>query len=350
MIPLTGPICMLVVVLTFAPSASAATRYVRDTGVDGPGCGQDVTTACRSISQAIESAAVGDTINVGPGRYGDLNRNGTLGDPGEETGAPGCSCVLAMNKAVIIVSSAGASVTILDGRSMDVLQNVVITDQGEFGRPGKGFTVTGTAHRDATLDVPDSQGIVLDAANVMVRGNIVAQRVAPGSATGISTVNDTSVRIEGNQVVGWHIGIASRRLGLVSKNHALENDIGLLSSGGMVSSNIATANEIGISVTGTADVINNGIYSNAVRGMEVSTPFSGVINKNNLFGNGVPGQCLSAGLYNAGASGLNAINNYWGTPGGPAAPPADAPCNNSQGTINILPFAKKPFTVTILKP
>ena len=61
---------------------------VADHGVDVPGCGQDVTSPCRSISQAIALADAGDTILVGPGRYGDLNDNGRLDEAGEEHGAP----------------------------------------------------------------------------------------------------------------------------------------------------------------------------------------------------------------------------------------------------------------------
>jgi hypothetical protein len=58
----------------------------------------------------------------------------------------------------------------IDGRSVNVIQNVFLTTVGgEFGRTGKGFTVTGTAHTGA-----GGLGIVLDAEDVwMVRGNEV---------------------------------------------------------------------------------------------------------------------------------------------------------------------------------
>ena len=42
------------------------------------------TAPCRSISRGIANAADGDTIVVGPGRYGDLDRDGTLSEPNEE--------------------------------------------------------------------------------------------------------------------------------------------------------------------------------------------------------------------------------------------------------------------------
>ncbi len=93
--------------------------------------------ACRSISEAIQNSAAGDEIVVGPGRYGDLNGNGVLGEAGEEIPAAGCACMIAMNKPVVVRSSHGAAATLIDGRTVDAIQNVLlITTGGEFGRPG----------------------------------------------------------------------------------------------------------------------------------------------------------------------------------------------------------------------
>src|SRR5215208_2160256 len=159
---------MLAVVLSIAvaPLAYGGTIYVADNiGTDGAGCGASATTPCRSISQAIANAVAGDTIIVGPGRYGDLNRNGVLGEPGEITGystPPSCACVLLVDKRVILISSAGAAVTMIDGRSVDVIQNVLLsTAGGEFGRPGQGLTVTGTAQKTPS-GVLHGEGIVID--------------------------------------------------------------------------------------------------------------------------------------------------------------------------------------------
>jgi hypothetical protein len=172
-----------------------------------------LASACRSITQAVELANPGDTILVGPGRYGDLNRNGTLGEPGEELGyltpPASCSCVLQIEKRVIIISSGGAAATMIDGRSVDVIQNVFLTTVGgEFGRPGKGFTVTGTKSTNG-------HGIVLDAGDVwLVRGNqVIYKHISSGESTGtgILTVNTAAVRIEGNQVTGWKTESIQRR-------------------------------------------------------------------------------------------------------------------------------------------
>ena len=43
-------VVVVALVLALATSAGAATRYVADTGSDGPSCGIALTSACRSIS------------------------------------------------------------------------------------------------------------------------------------------------------------------------------------------------------------------------------------------------------------------------------------------------------------
>src|SRR5262245_14686348 len=88
----------LVAAIALAAPANAATLRVANNGVDGAGCGT-TTSPCRSLSRAIANAVAGDRIIVGPGRYGDLDRDGTFGESGEETGA-GCSgngCMILVN-------------------------------------------------------------------------------------------------------------------------------------------------------------------------------------------------------------------------------------------------------------
>jgi hypothetical protein len=337
-----------------ATRADAATRYVADNiGTDGAGCGASATTPCRSISQAIANAVAGDTIIVGPGRYGDLNRNGVLGEPGEETGyttPPSCGCVLLVNKRVILMSSAGAAVTIIDGRSVDVIQNVLLsTDGGEFGRPGKGFTVTGTAQKTAS-GILLGEGIVIDEA-VMVRGNqvVVSEPAADNGAIGIAVVNGAPIRIEGNLVTGWSTGIRAHAGTTVSKNQALSNIAGINADGGSVIGNVAAANGFGIYVTGTATVTGNAAYANSY-GFIFERPFSGVFARNNMFGNRC-GLQNGLGIVIIGVADLVATNNYWGAATGPGSGgPADNVCDENGGTSNVTPFATKPFTVKVIKP
>ena len=87
--------------------------YVSNEGVDSVACGTK-NDKCRSISQAIRNAADGNTILVEPGIYGDLNRNGIIGEPGEESGGVGCDCLIHVDKRVAIFSEAGARATVVD--------------------------------------------------------------------------------------------------------------------------------------------------------------------------------------------------------------------------------------------
>ena len=323
--------------LVIAPRAQAATWFVADTGTDGGGCGVSSTTPCRSISRAIANAIDGDTISVARGRYGDLNRNGVLGEAGEENGPPGCSCMLLIDKAVIVISIAGAAATLIDARTVEVFRNVMIADDGvQFGRAAKGFTVTQTQHSG-------SDGIVIAANSVMVRGNQVLFFASESFGRGIHTGNQLhSVRIEGNLVTDWSFGIDGGPGVTVSKNQVVDNGLGIAADGGHVVANVVSNNFRGIQATATVNVTGNAVYGND-DGFFVSYPFLGAISRNNVFGN----QC---GLRNAAITGLNATNNYWGAPTGPGAGAADTTCEEFGGTTDVTPFATKPFVVTVLKP
>ena len=61
-------------VVLLASSASAKTLVSAMNGVDSMACGAN-TAPCRSIGFAVLNAADGDTILVGPGYYGDVNRD-----------------------------------------------------------------------------------------------------------------------------------------------------------------------------------------------------------------------------------------------------------------------------------
>jgi hypothetical protein len=197
------------VLFAVASSAGGATLYVANDGVDGAlcsglHCGSKLSP-CRSITCAIGNATAGNAIVVGPGRYGDLDNDGALGGPGEENGSPGCGCLVSVNKPVVVVSSKGAASTVIDALTIPTAKNVLlITNGGEFGRPAKGFTVTSTKGMD-------SDGIVIDSANVKVRGNQVRataylfSSLVPRPGIGIHAEGDAVVT--GNVVTAMGVGI-----------------------------------------------------------------------------------------------------------------------------------------------
>src|SRR5262245_17312598 len=115
-----------------ARPALAATLAVASTGVDSATCG-GAANPCRSISRAIANAAAGDTIVVGPGRYGDLNLDGNFSDPGDEAAqiGTGCSCMINVDKPLTIVSRDGASPTVLDVTSGSSATDVVHIGVGD---------------------------------------------------------------------------------------------------------------------------------------------------------------------------------------------------------------------------
>jgi hypothetical protein len=67
-------VLLLASTLPAAP-ADALLRYVANNGVDSATCGT-LAAPCRSITRAIAHAVAGDTIVVGPGRYGDIDEDG----------------------------------------------------------------------------------------------------------------------------------------------------------------------------------------------------------------------------------------------------------------------------------
>ena len=343
--PLLQSVAVAALLLLLNPVAYAATLYVANNGVDALVCGLVVlgsscgsqTNPCRSITCAIQYAQAGDTIMVGPGRYGDLDGDGVIGEPGEETGSPGCGCMLSVNKSINLVSSNGAAATVIDATTVQVNTNVLlILNGGEFGRPGKGFTVTDPSPTYGT-------GIAIDSANVRIRGNQVVS-VLPGHATGIYALGGGPIRIESNQVVGyWDFGIWTEGTGKTVRHNQVSVRGGTANIWGggdsVIAKNIVTGAfaTAGFQVSDGATVTGNAAYG-TLRAILIVPPFSGVIMKNNLVG-------MSCGLVNEGQPGVDATRNYWGAASGPGPAPASSVCNESGGTTIVTPFATAPFRI-----
>jgi hypothetical protein len=159
-------------------SATSATLNVTNDGADSATCGVP-TKPCRTISQAIENAADGDSIEVGAGLYGNVSGDPNFAGPGDEHAQvgdfPQDGCIICINKGVHIYSLHGAAVTIIQSIPSAFPSTVMIQSDGViFGQAGGGFTLTGGSGNGVILDLNvthTTNGIVLKR-NVTIAGNV----------------------------------------------------------------------------------------------------------------------------------------------------------------------------------
>jgi Right handed beta helix region len=366
--------------------------YVANNGTDDLACGTP-GDPCRSISQAVANAADGDTVRVRPGLYGDLNNDGDFDDPGDERPDPFFACMICIFKDVDIYSTRGAHLTVIslgDERLVTPHDAIELRSDGViFGARDHGFTVRGGAN----LGIKISGG-----RNVRVVGNIV--QVA---AHGISAVacNGPIYVLENVASRGSNAGDAFAASFASSIGNEICTDPGPLvlrdnvasDNGGTGFSisgsqfvifrrNVSTRNNVGAVVTGTgaltdssfignraegilligggSTLLRNTIVGNEGPGVRVTFPdnppsLSSTFHRNNIFGNGVnlgfggpPGlEAANCGVFNESAR-VNAEQNFWGSPAGPGADPADkagpnSGCDVLSGVTRVVPFATQRF-------
>ena len=88
--------------------------------------------------------SAGDTLLVGPGRYGDLDADGVLANLGEENGPgiPGSLGGVRVNKPLTILSTSGAEATIIDVNRQQLRRSCeIVADGVRFGERDAGFTL-----------------------------------------------------------------------------------------------------------------------------------------------------------------------------------------------------------------
>ncbi len=154
-------------------------------GSDSGACGA-ASAPCRTISQAITNASAGDTVLVDSGRYGDLNQDGDLTDPGEENSGV-IGKIIVINKAISLVSRNGAGATSIENGSIANSVAVSIEASGvTFGKKRKGFAVRGGAM--------NSTGLNVDAAvtAASIAGNVVHTH------TTLTTIDGVTHKISNN--------------------------------------------------------------------------------------------------------------------------------------------------------
>jgi hypothetical protein len=344
------PSLVVAFLLLLAPApALAAKLLVASTGVDSGTCG-GTTSPCRSITQAILNATAGDTIEVGPGRYGDIDRDGNFGEDGEEPVEQdtGCDCMIFVDKELILVSRDGAAATLIDAAPA-LVTAVLITGADAtgtvFGQKGKGFSVTGSS---------DAPGVTINGGttDVSVGGNISISNSAGFRNDDSGTTFADNWALD-NTTQGFFVAASTTFTGNLARGNT---DGIVLFSGGphVLKGNVITANSgpglvVGGSVPAGSAIEKNAVIENFDDGIRIDAGAgSTTITNNSIFGNGasVGANC---GLRNDSAAAIAATKNFWGAAGGPGANPADDICGLSEGTVTFSPVLTKEVKVK-LKP
>lgn len=307
--------------------ADATVLHAATNGVDNGTCGTRINP-CRSISQAITNASEGDTIVVGPGRYGDLNGNGIFSEAEEEKAEVGfgCECMVKVDKQLTLKSRDGADITVLDASGAAISVVRIEANGVVFGTPKKGFTLTGGAKNSCFFG-----GVLIASSTngVQVVGN---QAIANG-CFGFLVAGGTGHVLRGN---------------LASANFI--HGFALFGGDGVtLQNNQAVANGgDGFVVFGSRHTLmGNVALGNTSFGIYVTGGTDHTINMNNIYGNNrVVENC---GLGNSVSGGpLNATHNFWGAASGPGPDPADNVCDFAGSKTTFAPFATREFKRRIL--
>lgn len=275
-------VIQLGIALLVVSGAQAAPRVVNvsNFGHDSSLCG-DSSRPCRSIGQAVRVASDGDTVLVAPGLYGDLNRNSSIGDLGEESDTTRCACLIHIDKRITVLSERGAATTVIDARGTPLVAVHITAGGAAFGYENQGFTVlagTGDAIEGTSPDAVFVQGN-------RVRGGRIGIRVTVGDVHGNEVTDATGF-------VGIEVGV-----GRVSENVVMRNNFGIhVHEGAVVGNVVSDNNGPGAWIT---DYSNTAIVRNVFirnRGPGVSLPFPRQehfvgIYSNDFIGNDPVGSC-----------------------------------------------------------
>lgn len=312
-----------------AASARIAQRawYVTNDGADSSTCGGR-TAPCRSISQAIENAADGDSIWVGAGHYGNVSGDPNFTGPGDEhpnptvpddVGSKFQGCMICVTKGLKIYSLHGASVTVIEGTSSPLFRSsvAILSDGSAFGAKDHGFTITGGTQLGLTIAQAGTQR-----RNITVAGNVdvgdeigfaffgrfFVPRCDDCVITGSTVLS--SNRGEGNQAA-FSLQVRNDQGPgplIVRENFAVGARTGFsVLSGGceqcssvvfgpastvQLLNNVATHCSVGFSANLPGAIIGNTASANSEAGYRV-TPGAGPFRRNSAIGNGGPGMILN---------------------------------------------------------
>jgi len=290
-----------------------------------------------TITLAIAAAVPGDTIEVGPGTYLEnltidvvgLNLESTAGRDttiidasagtnGIEISADGVTVegFTVVGDGDIVAGSGHYGIMIAFGTTGVTVKNNTVTDVVTaivFGDAATSATVSGNLISDCNGGIHFIAAAITSA----VSNNEITDCEGPSSGgSGIGLNASTSSTITGNIVSngGWGIHIG----GNVTTSLLIEDNT--------LTGNRHDGIKIESSVTGMAglSITGNSITANEEDGIfiEFWDAGEGLINYNNIYGNGLEGDPLVevAWLYdieNSSDVQVDATNNYWGDPSGP---------------------------------
>lgn len=324
------------------PAADAATLNVAAGGVDADGCGTKAAP-CRSISRAVAAAAPGDKILVGPGRYGDLDADGTFGEAGEETGA---GAVVTIDKAVVVESLEGAATTLIDGGNAALHGVVVAAPGARFGKAKKGFTIARAGRAGVLVDpaasgvtvsgiraVRNETGFASKASGLTIRGNVADANAESGFNFTGSGLVVIGCRATGNGGSGFAIaGNGNVLKGDVASANGADGFVFGEGDGHVLTGSVAAGNATGLRVSSNGiTAAGNSFVGNADEGVAVTAP-NITLRKSNVFGNGAVGG-TNCGVATFGAGSVTLDGICFGAPTGPGADPADEVCGGDAVTV-----------------
>lgn len=356
-----------VLLTLFAPggAARAAKLFVAVHGSDSAACGTKLAP-CRSIGAGLARAAAGDTIQVGPGRYGDLDGDGLV-DPGDEAAQidVGCDCLVHVDVPVRVISRDGAGATLIDAGGLPIEVVRVDAPGASFGAPGHGFTLQGSGDDDglrvdgegvrveANLSVgnPDSgfringdrfrfsgnrtvrnggRGVEFEAEDGVLRGNLAIANGDEGFEIETRTLAEGNLAALNDDAAFLVQGSDNTLRGNAALGGVPGFDLG---RGNRLEGNTATANERGILLDRAENVVlGNQIVGNRGPGILVGPEGGGRIRGNSIYGNHVALDADAGSALNCGVALLNPLppllaGNFWGAASGPGVDPADALCD-----------------------
>jgi hypothetical protein len=332
---------LVIILAALAGQAGAATLHVAGNGVDGPTCGAPANP-CRSITQAMTNATAGDTILVGPGRYGDLTQGETnFTFPGEEMPPAGSQYLLVVDKALTIQSTHGADATHLDaGFSFGGVQ--ILADGVVLGGPSRGFSIEALAGGEAVRIDAAAAGVTV--ADIVAAGDFVFD------GTSHTLTHNVSLCCESSS--GFVIRGAQHTF---SDNVVFAGGVIVEGTEHAITSNLFIG--VGLSLSGTDHVVRRNSFLDGVlsiAGISLGSGSTATINENNIYGNWPQvyppeGNC---GIHNASGATIDATGNYWGAATGPGPDPADEVCDepDTGSSTVVTPFATAPFQIASESP